>query len=93
MTLKELDIPSLRERRNCNHKVINLEENQAFGNGWVEGGNINNEQQRRDGGAMWGTHGDWSKSFWGALKEKQALSVGEEAVHPRNDIPVSPFGP
>ena len=59
VTLKELDIPSLRERRNCNHKVINVGENQAFGNGCVEGGNINNEQQWRDGGALWSTHGDW----------------------------------
>ena len=58
VTLKELDIPSVGGRCYCNHKIINVGENHAFGNGWVKGGDRNNEQQRRDGEALWGTDGN-----------------------------------
>ena len=92
VTLKKLYVPSVREGRNCNHKVIDVRENQALRYAQMKGGNINNKQQRGDGGALWGTHGDWGESFWGALEEEPAFTVGEEATNPRNDVPVCPFG-
>ena len=49
MTLKELDNSSVGGRGYCNYKIMNVGENQAFGSGWVKGGDINNKQQRREG--------------------------------------------
>ena len=63
VTLKELDVSPVRGRRYCNHKVIDLGEDQALGNGRMERGNVNNKQQRRDGGALRGTHGDRREFF------------------------------
>ena len=48
----------------------------------MNGGNINNKQQRGDGGALCCTRGDWGVSFWRVLKEKPALPVGEETANP-----------
>ena len=93
MALKELDVASVRGRRNCDHKVVNEGEDQALGNAWVEGGNINNKQQRRNGGALWCAYGDLREPLWGALEGEPTLSIGEEATYPRNDVSVSPFGP
>ena len=56
MALEKLDIPPVRVRCYCDHEVVNVRENQALGNGRVEGGDIDNEQQRRDGGALWSAH-------------------------------------
>ena len=57
--LEELDIPSMRGGCYCNHKVVNVGEDQALGNDWVEGGDVYNKQEGGDWGALWSTHGDW----------------------------------
>ena len=38
VALEELEVPFMRGRRDCNHKVINVEENYALGNARMEGG-------------------------------------------------------
>ena len=43
----------------CNHEVINVGEDQASGDGGVEGGEVDNEQEGGDGGALRGAHGNW----------------------------------
>ena len=58
----------------------------------MKGGYVNNKQEQGDGGALWGTHGDRRKWFWGALEEEPASTVGEETAYPRNYVPVRAFG-
>ena len=58
----------------------------------MEGGNVDNKQEGGDRGALRGTHGDWRECFWRALEEEPALSVGEKAADPSDDVPVHPFG-
>ena len=75
MTLNELDIPPMGGRRYCNHKVINIGENQASGNGWVEGGNVDDKQKRGDGGTLWGTHGIWRIFFGEPWKRRRHFGL------------------
>ena len=49
MALKELNISSVRVRCYRDHEIINVGEDQALGNGWVEGGYIDDKQQWGDG--------------------------------------------
>ena len=93
VTLKELDVPSMGGRRHCDHKVIHVGEDQASVNAWVEGGNVDDEQRGAHGRYLWGTLGDWWEFLGGASKEEPALSGGEETGHPRDHVPVCPFGP
>ena len=46
VTLEEQNIPSLGRGCYCNPKVINVGENQALGNVRMEGGNVDNEQEK-----------------------------------------------
>ena len=59
MALEKLDIPPVRVRCYRDHEVVNVREDQALGNGRVEGRDIDDEQQRRDGGALW-SYCSWS---------------------------------
>ena len=58
MALKELNVPPVGGGCHCDRKVINVGENQSPGDGGVERGEINNEQEGGDRGALRGTHGD-----------------------------------
>ena len=51
-------------RCHCDHKVINVGEDQALGDGGVEGGDIDNEQEWRDGGALRSAHRNWCEHLW-----------------------------
>ena len=93
MTLEELDVPSVGGGGHRDHEVVNVGENQALGDGGVEGGVVDDKQEGRDRRALRGAHGDWSELSRRALKEESTLTVGEEAAHPGNDVPVHPFGP
>ena len=46
VALKELNIPPVRMSCYRDYEVINVREDQALGDGWVEGGDIDDEQQR-----------------------------------------------
>ena len=92
MALKELNNPSVRVSCYCDHEVINVREDQALENGWVEGGEIDDKQQRRGGGALWSVHSNRWKPFQRALEEKPAPSVGEKTAYPRDDVPVGTVG-
>ena len=76
MALEELDVPSVGGRCYCDHEVINVGENQPFGDGGVEGGDVDHEQEGRDRRALGCTHGDGREYFWRALKEKSTLAIG-----------------
>ena len=52
MTLEELNVPPVGGRSNCDHEVLNVGENQASGYGGEEGGHVNDEQERGDGGSL-----------------------------------------
>ena len=93
MTLEELDVPPVGGGRHCDHKVINVGENQASGDGGVEGGDVNNKQKGGDRGALRSTHGDGREHSWRTLEKEPALAVGEEAADPGYDVPMYPFGP
>ena len=69
MALQELDVSPVRSRCHCNHKVINVGEDQAPGDGGVEGGDIDNEQEGGDGAALRGAHSNWCKHLWRPLEE------------------------
>ena len=43
VALKELDVPPMGGRCNCDHEVINVGENQASGYERMEGRHVNNE--------------------------------------------------
>ena len=43
VTLKELDVPPVGGRRNCDYKVVNVGEDQASGYGGMEGGHVDDE--------------------------------------------------
>ena len=43
VTLKELDVPPVGGRCNCDHEVINVGEDQASGYEGMEGGHVNDE--------------------------------------------------
>ena len=58
MTLEELDVPSVRGGRHCDHDVVNVAENQALGDVVMERGDVNNKQEGGDRGALRGTHSD-----------------------------------
>ena len=76
MALKELNVPSVGGRCHCDHKVVNVGEDQPFGDGGVEGGDVDNEQEGRDRRALWRTHRDGRENSRGALKEKTTLAIG-----------------
>ena len=57
VTLKELYVPFVGRRRDCDHKVINVGENHTLGDYRREGGYVDDKKQRGDGGALWGTVG------------------------------------
>ena len=82
MALKELDVPPVGSGCHCDHKVINVGENQTFGDGGVEGRDVDDEQERGDGGALGGAHCYWCEHLWRTLKEESAHPTGEEATDP-----------
>ena len=51
MALQKLNVSPVGSGCHCNHEVINVGEDQASGNGGVEGGEVDNEQKGGDGGA------------------------------------------
>ena len=56
VTLEELNVPSVGGGRHCDYKIVNVGEDQAFGDEGVEGGDVDYEQKGGDRGALWGTH-------------------------------------
>ena len=76
MALEDLDVPSVRGRCDCDYEVINVGENQSSGDGGVEGGDVDDEQEGRDRRALGCTQSDGREYFWGALKEKTTLAIG-----------------
>ena len=92
MTLEKLDVPSVGGGGNCDHKVINVGEDQAPRDFGVEGGDVDNKQEGGDRGALGGSPGDGRKYFRGTLEEEPTLSVGEKAAHPGNDVSMYAFG-
>ena len=92
MTLEELNVPPVGGGCYCDHQVINVGENQALRDEGVEGGDVDNEQDGGDRGTLWGTHSNRSELFQRSLEEEPTLSIGEEATHPSNDVPMYPFG-
>ena len=75
----------------CNHEVINVGEDQSSGNGGVEGGDVDNEQEGGDGRALRGAHGNWREHLRRSLEEESTFSVGEEAAEPSYDVPMYAF--
>ena len=68
VTLEELDVPPVRGSRKCDHEIINVGENQASGYAGMEGGHINDKQERGDGGALWCAHCDQGELLRGTLE-------------------------
>ena len=56
VTLEELNVPPVRGGYYFYHEVINVGEDQALGDGVVDGRDLDNEQEGGDRGALWGTH-------------------------------------
>ena len=93
VTLEKLDVPPVGGRSNCDHKVIDVGENQASGYEGREGGHVNNEQERGDGGTLGCAYCDRGELLRGTLEQEPTLSVGKEAAYPGNDVPMYPLGP
>ena len=93
MALQELNVSPMGRGCYCDHEVINVGEDQASGNEGVEGGDVDNEQEGRDGGALWGAHCHWGEHLRRSLDEESAFSIGEEAADPSYDVPMYTFVP
>ena len=72
--------------------MINIPEDQAMRKGYIQGGNINNKQQRRNGGTLWGADGNWRESPRGTREEETAGPAREEGLDPGHEVVSDVFG-
>ena len=93
VALKELDIPPVRGRSNCDYEMVNVGENQASGYGGMKGGHVNDEQERGDGGSLGCAYCDRGELLRGTVESEPTLPVGEKAAYPGNDVPMYPLCP
>jgi len=56
VALEELDVASVGGGGDCYHKVIYVRYDDPFRYCRREGGNVDHEEEGRDGGALWGSN-------------------------------------
>ena len=93
MGLEKLDISTVGREGHSDDKVVYIGEDRSLIYHWVEWGDIDDEQQRRDAGALGGANGHWGEDLGRALVQETASSVGEETADPRDQVLVGTLGP
>ena len=74
-SLEEARVGAVRTKGSSKSKVINIRENQAVGEGNMQRSDINNKQQGRNGGTLWGADGNRREDPRGTLEEETAGSA------------------
>ena len=93
VSLEKLDIPAVGRGSHCDDKVVHIGEDCPFLYYWVEWGNVEDEQQWEDRGALGGADSHRSEDLRRALEQETTLPVGEEAADPRGQVFVGALSP